>query len=385
MDNKEDKQAEQPEEVEGNIIDVEPEVETPASTAASGQSNTDGKKSQLPLILAVIAMVLVAASWIAGYRYWHNILNDLSSMQNRISSTHEQQQALDAEIAKAKQVLQEQTLMLETQAQQTEAQSQQMNSDKEQITRQAEVMQKAVDQVNEKIGRSSDQWQLAEAAYLMSIANHKLALTQDINTALAALEQADNKLLDSGDLGLLAVREKLAEEIGQLKAIRQVDIAGIAASLQSLAQQVGQLKLASAALTPANTASDGENEQAMGRSLDTLLSDSWRGFRELMVIRKHDQPVSAMLPPSQQYFIYQNLQLQLESARLALLRQESILFKSSLDTATEWLTSFFDQEDTATSNMLTTLNRLKQTELNPAMPNISASLNLLNQYRESSK
>ena len=56
-----------------------------------------------------------------------------------------------------------------------------------------------------------------------------------------------------------------------------------------------------------------------------------------------------MLPPSQQYFLYQNLQLQLETARLALLRQETIIFHSSLETAVEWINNFFDTEETTAS------------------------------------
>lgn len=385
MDNNEKPQPDQEEPAEGNIIDVEPEVEPPPSDQQAGSPQPKAGKSRLPLILAVIAILAVSATWIAGYRYWQNIIDDLTRMQDRISATYEQQQVLDGEIETAKKVLEQQKLKLAEQAQQTAEQSQQLSKDKIQITRQTEVMQQAVDQVNEKIGRSSNQWQLAEAEYLMRIANHKLSLSQDVATALTALQQADDKLRDSGDLGLISIREKLAEEISQLKAVRQMDVAGIAATLQSLSQQVSQLKLAGIALdVQKDNEKDSQNE-TMGRSLDTLLSDSWRGFRELVVIRKNDQPVSAMLPPSQQYFLYQNMRLQLESARLALLRQESILFNSSLDTAIEWLTSFFDENDEVTANMLATLNELKQTELKPAMPNIATSLNLLGQYLETSK
>ena len=385
MDNNQEKSSDNNALEEGNIIEVEPEVEAPPSSQAADKNQTKNSKLPIALILAVIAIVAVSISWIAGYRYFQTMLADLTQMQQRINTTYEQQQALNTEIENAKQALQEQEEKLSSQVEMSAAQTQQMAQDREQITRQAEVMQQAVDQVNEKIGRSSSQWLLAEAEYLMRIANHRLAYTRDSNTALAALQQADEKLRDSGDLGLISIREKLAAEINALKAIRQTDIAGIAASLQSMAQQVEQLKLQGIALTPASDTDESAENEPIGRSLDTLLSDSWRGFRELMVIRKHDQPVSAMLPPTQQYFLYQNLRLQLESARLALLRQESILFKSSLDTAIEWLTSFFDEQDNATRQMLETLNQLKSTELNPAMPNISTSLTMLSQYLENSK
>lgn len=382
MDNKEDKQSEDVETVEGNIIDVEPEVETTASQPRENIEKSEKNKFQLPLILAIVAIIAVTASWIAGYRYWKNILDDLNLMQNRISQAYEQQQNLNSEILQAKNSLQEQKQKLQQQADKTQQQTQQMTADKEQMVRQAEVMQKAVDQVKQQIGQSSNQWQLAEADYLMRIANHRLSLAQDTSTALTALQQADEKLRDSGDLGLLPVREKIAEEISQLKAIKRTDITGTAAKLQSLSQQVSSLKVAGEALTVSRKNQQEDEDKPMGRSLDTLLADSWKGFRELMVIRKHDQPVSAMMPPTQQYFLYQNLQLQLESARLALLRQEGILYNSSLDTAIDWLSSFFEASDSTTQSMLATLNELKQVDIKPALPNISGSLMMLTQYRE---
>lgn len=382
MDNKEDKHSDDAETVEGNIIDVEPEVETSTSQPQENNSTPPKNKLQLALILAVVAIIAVTASWILGYRYWNNVLDDLTLMQNRISETYTQQQTLNAEILAAKNSLQEQKQKLQLQADKSQAQTQQMTADKEQMVRQAEIMQKAVDQVKQQIGQSSNQWQLAEADYLMRIANHRLSLAQDFSTALTALQQADEKLRDSGDLGLLPIRQKLAEEISQLKALKQTDIAGAAAKLQSLSQQVSSLKVAGAALTVSRKNQPQDEEKAMGRSLDTLLADSWKGFRELMVIRKHDQPVSAMMPPTQQYFLYQNLQLQFESARLALLRQEGILFNSSLDTAIDWLKSFFEDNDTTTQSMLATLNELKQLNIRPALPDISGSLMMLTQYRE---
>jgi len=381
MDNKEDKQSDDVETVEGNIIDVEPEVETSASQPQDN-SKPQKNKFQLPLILAVVAIIAVTASWIVGYRYWNNILDDLTLMQNRISEAYTQQQTLNAEILAAKNSLQEQKQNLQSQAEKSQAQTQQMTADKEQMIRQAEVMQKAVDQVKQQIGQSSNQWQLAEADYLMRLANHRLSLAQDFSTALTAMQQADEKLRDSGDLGLLPIREKLAEEISQLKALKQTDIAGAAAKLQSLSQQVSNLKVAGAALTVSRKNQQQDEDKAMGRSLDTLLADSWKGFSELMVIRKHDQPVSAMMPPTQQYFLYQNLQLQFESARLALLRQEGILYNSSLDTAIDWLKSFFEENDTTTQSMLATLNELKQVNIKPALPDISGSLMMLTRYRE---
>lgn len=383
--------------VEGRIIDVEPEIEeeeksSPDTETDTGNENNQGSteatsqtfKPGLPLVLAIVAMVAIAASWIAGYRYWQNLKTDLTAMQQRISSTLAQQQQLSRDIEQASIELDQQKQSIEKQAVRTAEQDEKIRQESEQLSRQTEVMQLAVDQVSQKIGRSNNQWQLAEAESLMRIANQRLSLNRDINTAISALQQADQKLLQSGNLGLTDIRNALAEEINQLKSVKLPDITGMAATLQSLSQQVSQLKPAGAALTRSTT-DRSDDEQAAGRSLDTLLEDTWKGFKQLVVVRKHEQPVSAMLPPSQQYFLYQNLQLQLETARLALLRKETIIFHSSLDTAMEWIDSFFDPAEATASNMLNTLQTLKTAELSPAIPNITTSLEQLTQYREARK
>lgn len=368
---------------EGQIIDVEPEVESPEAAAEPGKPKRESKQPgniPIPLILAIIAIVAVSITWIAGYRYWQNILADLSAMQERIAATLAEQQQLNSEIKKAKLTLQQQKQAIQEQADNSQKQSEELKNEREAINRKADAMQLAVDQVNLKIGRNQGQWQIAEAEYLMRIANHRLSLSKDIQTAVAALQQADQKLLASGDPAFYQVREKVADEINQLESLQLPDITGMAATLQSLATNVNQLKIAG--LPEAKSAAQAaDNAQRSERNLDTLIEDSWQGFKELMVIRRHDQPVSAMLPPSQQYFLYQNLQLQLESARLALLRQENILFRSSLETANEWLESFFDPKDAATQNMQQTLQAIQATNLNPVLPDITGSLGMLLQLK----
>lgn len=374
-------------ETEGEIIDVDVEVETPPGQEheqPEAKDKVPKSSPPIPLILAIIAIVAIAITWVAAYRYWQGMVDDLQNIQNRISSTLQEQQTLDAEIKAARQTLIEQEQLIQQHKNSTDEQQQQIRQEREQIQRQAQTMEQAVADISSKVGRSDNSWQIAEAEYLLRIANHKLALSHDVSTALAALQQADQRLHDSGDLSLLSIREQLAKEITALKSIPQLDVAGIAASLQSLSAQVPNLKLAGAPLTRAKTKDDEPEKSAdtTERNLDTLLEDSWRGFRKLMVIRHHNQPVSAMLPPAQQYFLYQNMQLQLESARLALLRGEDILYHSSLETASEWLGKFFDPKDSNTANLEQSIQQLNVHKLDRDMPDISASLNLLLQHQE---
>ena len=86
------------------------------------------------------------------------------------------------------------------------------------------------------------------------------------------------------------------------------------------------------------------------------------------------------MAPEQRYFLYQNLRLQLESARLALLNADTDSFQHSLKTAITWLEHYFtgDERDA----MLETLNSLAEQNIDVSIPDISGSLNWLEEYQQ---
>ena len=168
----------------------------------------------------------------------------------------------------------------------------------------------------------------------------------------------------------------IAAEIGSLEAVESMDWAGLSSRLSGLAEQVESLRFKGTKPLPPPSA---ETEAAApeDRSMETMLKDGWRGLKSMMVIRHHGQPVTAMFPPDQQHFVYQNLRLQFEGARLALLRRNQPLFSTSLQTAEQWIRDFFDPDDAATQAMLEGIGRLRPVNVNPAMPDISGSLLIL--------
>lgn len=68
--------------------------------------------------------------------------------------------------------------------------------------------------------RTRTDWLLAEAEYLLRIANQRLLIEKDIRGALSALESADEVLRESDDIGVYPVRQQLAREILSLRGIQ---------------------------------------------------------------------------------------------------------------------------------------------------------------------
>ena len=258
-------------------------------------------------------------------------------------------------------------------------------------------MRKDLDAVHRRIGRSGSQWIASEAEYLIGVANHRLRLERDVTTALAALQEADARLKATNDPIWTPVREALSSEMIELGTLAKLDATGKSASIASLIKRVGSLKLAKAKpLTVMGkewdrgqekfSATKVVKETATGfgailekgwAGFEALLERGWEGFKSMVVIRRRDEPVTAMLPPEQRYFVYQNLRLQLEAARIALLRADPDLYSSSLATTDRWIKEFIVQDEPETQTMLEEVAALAKLDVRPALPDISGSLRLL--------
>lgn len=123
---------------------------------------------------------------------------------------------------------------------------------------------------------------------------------------------------------------------------------------------------------PSATESDAGWKQA--------LDDIWQQMRSLVVIRHDQTGETAVLVPEQRYFLYQNLRLQLESARLALLNADNDNYQHSLQTAIDWLQQYFTGEQR--DALLNTLKKLQDAQINISIPAISGSLNWLEEYQQ---
>jgi uroporphyrin-3 C-methyltransferase len=223
-------------------------------------------------------------------------------------------------------------------------------------------------------------WQVAEIEYLLRLANHELQLGGRIDTALAALAAADGRLAALGEPRFVPVREAIAREKDSLRAVVQPDRTGKALALSSLIARVDALALAYG--IPERQRVDADTPIGEAGVWERLRSRTTGIFRELVTVRHEDMPVRPLLAPEQEYFLRLNLKLKLESARLALLEDDPVVWRAALREARDWLDRWFDVDETAVSSAADELERLAATEIRPQRPDISRSLELLRQRRE---
>jgi uroporphyrin-3 C-methyltransferase len=116
------------------------------------------------------------------------------------------------------------------------------------------------------------------------------------------------------------------------------------------------------------------------RTWRTLLSDMWSGIKNAVRIRRNDEPVAAMLPPEQSYFLYENLRLKLQQGRLALLQGHADIYRQSLTEARDALGAYF-QPDAVGQGLDAALAELQVAPIQVELPDLSASLRAMQARR----
>lgn len=233
-----------------------------------------------------------------------------------------------------------------------------------------------------RLARQSDSgwgWRLTEIRHLLAAASHRLALERDVDTALAALQMAAARLGEIPDPKLAGVRGQLAVDLARLQEAAQgPSLAGLAQSLSDLAREAAALPLRPvrpAVATPGPAEAEGpETASWWRRALRALLQE----LKSLVVISRSGASVALL--PKEAYFLRQNLRLQLEAARLALLLKDSQQFQASLRVCQDWLREHFDLGDPDARAALAMVEAAAAADLERAVPSVSRSLQALENY-----
>ncbi|MDD9892922.1 MAG: uroporphyrinogen-III C-methyltransferase [Gammaproteobacteria bacterium] len=232
-----------------------------------------------------------------------------------------------------------------------------------------------------RCGNQQTGWQLAEAEWLIWLANMRLQLQEQYAGATSALEQADQLLQQVNHPRLRRVRAQLAEEMLALKTTERPDIDNIALSLLAMSNQANELPLP-ARPKPTGEIQEADASQAKPEGWQGALAGLWQEIRGLVVIRRQEKNLRPWLSEREEQLIYQGLQVRLDAARLAALRGKGTLFQQSVRSAQTWLLTWFDTHTAAVEAADSELSALAKQHLDHNPPDISKSLTMLRQLRQ---
>ena len=297
--------------------------------------------------LGVLLLVVIGGGAVLGYRYWHQMQSNLQLLNQVLAQAQREQAQLQQRIERANELFAAQSERIQGDDQSFQAEREVLEeASSRKLKLQEDAMHQAVAMAQERMGSGSANWMLAEAEYLMRLAQRRLTLDQDVLSAREALAAADERLRDTGDPQWAEVREVLGGEMSALAAVPVDDLERTAQLLAALSEEVQALPLVGgpASDAPEDTASGGKEAVAEPeqRNLETLIKDGLSGLGSVISVRYHDVPASSLLPPPKQHSVYQNLLLQLDTARYALLRRDPALYQASLAKAGGWVKEYFD-------------------------------------------
>ena len=269
-------------------------------------------------------------------------------------------------------------------------QSQRLQSLEEKLASQRELIatqQRQIDhnarELLEAGNRTRTDWLLAEAEYLLRIANQRLMIEKDIRGAMSALEAADEVLTESDDIGVYPVRQQLAREILALKGLTGVDRTGLYLTLEAAINSIHQLtdQALISENAPGFVVSAAEGESAGTGEEPGAVVQAWNKVKatlmQVVVVRRMDEPVKPLLSPDQSAYARLNLQLMLEEAEMAVLRGNQPLYERALTKARTTIDDWYNASNPRVTALSDTLAELAGKNVDPELPDISQSLDLL--------
>jgi len=215
-------------------------------------------------------------------------------------------------------------------------------------------------------------WLLAEAQYLLRLANQRLIMADDVVAAKALLISADGILVELEDISLHDVRAAIAADLAAVRAVPKRDIQGMYLNLAALIEQADKLVIFQLPedldRPPVEPAENWRERLHQGYQAALLkLSD-------YVIIRRRDVPIEALMDPQWEGLVRQNLRMLLEQAQVALLSGNQVLFRESLSRANHWVAEFFEADEAAAKALAQEISVLSEKEVAVVMPDISRSL-----------
>ncbi|GAW85117.1 uroporphyrin-III C-methyltransferase [Bathymodiolus platifrons methanotrophic gill symbiont] len=248
----------------------------------------------------------------------------------------------------------------------------------ERLDNTAERLKESIQRIQRQLGKTRGDWLVADAEYLLSVANRRLHLMGDVSTTIEALKAADNRLRESGDTAEFKVRGQITKEIALVNKVQVADVVGIYSTLEMLEEDVIKLNVF---LPYSGKGKDQENarDASSGQTADDLndaLDNALIEIEGIITIRRLDNPVTEIITPEQKAFINEQLSTKLVIVKLALVQHDDALYQAGIKDVVQWLNKNFTK-DAEYKHFMSELDRLKLIQIRSNFPDISQSLKML--------
>lgn len=354
---------------------AEPTPETAQPLAAPVQKKGSGGIAWLALFLSLITLAGIGYMLVQDWRAQRDEdqnATTLADVRSRLTASNESMSNLDRSLTELAEADAQAASQFEILQKDVDERIQLLDS---LPSRMSNVESSLATMQGVSIG-ARNTWLLAEAEYYMQIANAQLQLAGNPQLAAMALSMADERIVQLANPALTNVRRALADELAALEVMQKPDIEGITLTLASLARVVDSLPLKQIIRPNSDVDEVDSNLSGVGRAWASVKG----ALSGLVRVTVPEETAVPLMTPEAIYFLRTNLTLQLQAARLALLRGEQAIFHQSLDDAAAWLDSYFDTGSAQVGSALQTIDEIRGSVFDVSTPDISESLRLLRQF-----
>jgi uroporphyrin-3 C-methyltransferase len=215
---------------------------------------------------------------------------------------------------------------------------------------------------------------LSEVEYLLRLASERLQLFGDPVSADRSLALADERLAALEDPLYLPVRQRIAGARQALSEVPVPDTVLLSERISSLQRAIPALPFPGERPVAAPEPAAGEDQGLWARFKRTMSG--------LVTVRRRTGEDSVLLSLEDKDYLRQGLWLQLESARLAVMRADAATWTSSLQRAADTLLAMFDEQAPQVEQARAEIDALQQTPIVGERPDISAPWAQLRLLRE---
>lgn len=260
------------------------------------------------------------------------------------------------------------------------------NSSKESLEKQLQLLKSiptrmslVEDRIGSLVGVSTDtrnNFLISEAEYYLEVANFQLQILNSPKQASLALHIANQRIKQIPDLNLIDVQQAISNEIDMLEKTITIDLENIVLQIVNLIEITEKLSF--------EKLSDASEEEADLEEKNVI--HAWTNTKKAISNLVQITPPGSLkeLPKSyeSERHLKSILQLQLQLAVLALMQREQAIFETALNNIDKTLDKFFDSNNEQINNIKMIIADIKSEVSTLSVPDISASLSLLSEFKK---
>lgn len=338
-----------------------PKVETSIQSQTTTPSSVDKNKSLitgLALLLAIIAIVTSIYSIQFNKQFQNYLIIENKELASELDKVKEEQNNVQK--------------MVDTNANSL----QQVQND---FIKKMDGLNKELQTaMKQKLYQNND-WLLLKVRYCLELAQINAHWSDNFNTTVALLQQADELLKHINASKIFTIRQAIAKEIAQLKSIPSIDIAGILSQLDAAQLSINTLSIQSLVEQHEVKNNNSTSEKSSKTGWRSRLQDSMSFLEKLVVIRRNNENIQPLISPLYESALKESIRLNLQEAQWAVLNNNPAVYQLALNQAITNIKRAFNVTSHNTAALIKQLNDLQNIKLTQEKPVIGQAISLLNQ------